>query len=241
MKLLSWNILQGGGRRASDIVKTIAEHAPDIVTLQEFRRGSAEVEIIAGLKAAGLKFIHIPETEGKKNTILVASKFGFDAGPFLPEPNNSLHMLEAYFSSESLGFELSLICVHFPQKKAQIALFEALKTDSESLLDMNAIIIGDMNCGIPLIDSDSKSFYATNYYQDLLHAGWIDSWRSRHLEAREFTWTSNRTDNRFRYDQILASPKIDKYFESVTYDHDPREKKYSDHSIIIAEIKPDHR
>ena len=60
MKILSWNILQGGGRRAGDIVKTIAGHAPDIVTLQEFRRGSGKAEIVAGLKKVGLKFIHIP-------------------------------------------------------------------------------------------------------------------------------------------------------------------------------------
>lgn len=236
MKLLSWNILQGGGRRAGDIVKTIAGHAPDIVTLQEFRRGSGEAEITSGLKALGLKFIYIPETKGKENTILIASKFGFDAGPFLPEPNNPLHMLEAYFSEGSLGFELSLICVHFPQKKSQVPLFKALKTDSESLLGMNAIIVGDMNCGIPLIDSDSKSFYATHYYQDLLQEGWIDSWRSRHPKAREFTWTSNRTGNRFRYDQILASPMMDKRLKAVIYDHAPRERKASDHSAIIAEI-----
>ena len=214
MKILSWNILQGGGRRAGDIVKTIAGHAPDIVTLQEFRRGSGKAEIVAGLKKVGLKFIHIPETEGKENTVLIASKFGFDAGPFLPEPNNPLHMLEAYFSEQALGFELSLIAVHFPQKKAQIPLFEALKNDSASLLKMNALIIGDMNCGIPLIDSDSKSFAATHYYQDLLQAGWIDSWRSRHKDAREFTWTSNRTENRFRYDQILASPDMDARFKN---------------------------
>ncbi len=236
MKILSWNILQGGGRRAGDIVKTIAAHAPDIVTLQEFRRGSGEAEITAGLKKAGLKFIHIPYTDGKENTILVASKYGFDAGPFLSEPHNPLHMLEAYFSEEALGFELSLIAVHFPQKKAQVPLFEALKTDSPSLLKMNALIIGDMNCGIPLIDSDSKSFYATHYYQDLLQVGWIDSWRSRHVDAREFTWTSNRTDNRFRYDQILASPDMDARFKTVSYDHTPRIEKYSDHSLIIADI-----
>ena len=236
MKILSWNILQGGGRRAGDIVKTIAGHAPDIVTLQEFRRGSGEAEITAGLKKAGLKFIHIPETEGKENTVLIASKFGFDAGPFLPEPNNPLHMLEAYFSEQALGFELSLIAVHFPQKKAQIPLFEALKTDSASLLKMNALIIGDMNCGIPLIDSDSKSFAATHYYQDLLQTGWIDSWRSRHIEAREFTWTSNCTENRFRYDQILASPDMDARFKNVSYYHAPRLAKYSDHSLIIAQI-----
>ena len=236
MKILSWNILAGGGRRADDIVKTISGHAPDIIALKEFRRGSAEDEIVAGLKKSGLKFIHIPETEGKENTILIASKYGFDAGPFLPEPNNPLHLLEAYFSAEILGFELSLIAVHFPQKKAQIPLFEALKNDSQSLLKTNALIIGDMNCGIPYIDSDSKTFVATQYYQDLLQAGWMDAWRSRNKEAREFSWVSPRSGNRFRYDHCLATQSINDMISAVEYDHAPRLKKHSDHSLIILDF-----
>ena len=235
MKLLSWNILQGGGRRASGVVKTITDHAPDIVTLQEFRRGAAQDEIITGLKNAGMKFIYIPETSSpKEHTIVLASKYGFDAGPFLPKPHSPLHMLEAYFSADALGFELSLIAVHFPQKKAQIPLFNALKEDSSSLLKTNAMIIGDMNCGVPLIDSDSKSFYATNYYQDLLHSGWIDAWRARHTAEREFTWVSPRTGNRFRYDQILVSKQMDERLRSVTYDHKPRAERFSDHSLLIT-------
>ena len=241
MKILSWNILAGGGRRASDIVKTLNSHAPDIVTLQEFRRGSAEDEIVAGLKKAGLSYIHIPETKAKENTVLIASKFGFDAGPFLPEPNSPLHLLEAYFSEEALGFEFSFIAVHFPQKKAQVPLFAALKEDSDSLLKTNALIIGDMNCGIPHIDSDSKSFYATLHYQDLLHQGWIDSWRSRHEDARESSWVSPRTGNRFRYDQVLASPPLDGLITSVSYDHTVRETKVSDHSLMLVEIEPKRR
>ncbi len=237
MRLLSWNILQGGGRRASEVVSTIAGHKPDIVTLQEFRRGSAADEIIAGLKKMGLGFIHIPETPNKtEHTILIASRYGFDAGPFLPEPHSPLAILEAYFSADVLGFELSLIAVHFPQKKAQVPLFRALAEDSESLLKMNAVIIGDINCGIPYIDSDSKTFVATRYFQDLLHIGWVDAWRSRHEDAREFSWVSPRTGNRFRYDQVLSSPMLDKRISSVIYDHAPREARTSDHSLFVVDF-----
>ena len=238
MKLLSWNILQGGGKRAIRIVETIKGHAPDIVTLQEFRRGSGEAVIIEGLKEMGLKYVHIPETENKENTIMVASKYPFDAGPFLAEPNSPLHMLEAYFSSIYLGFELSLIAIHFPQKKAQIPLFRALKDDSQGLLKMDAIIIGDMNCGIPFADSDSKTFECTQYYQDLLQTGWIDSWRTRHEDAKEFTWVSVRTGNRFRYDQCLSSPSLDARINSISYDHSPREAdpRISDHSLFVLEF-----
>ena len=244
MKLLSWNILQGGGRRADGIAKIILDHAPDIITLQEFRdsddkRGGKD-EIMEALDKLGHKFIHIPETSGPhEHTILISSRFGFDAGPFLPDSISPLPMLEAFFSAETLGVEFSMIAVHFPQKKAQVPLFEALKTDSESLLSMDALIIGDMNCGIPFIDSDSKTFASTQYYQDLLHAGWIDSWRSRHSNARQFTWVSPRTGNRFRYDQIMASPSFDRRIKSVEYDHAPREAepRLSDHSLFIVEFE----
>jgi len=243
VKLLSWNILQGGGRRADGIARLLIDHAPDIITLQEFRdsddRRGGKDEIMKALAHLGHKFVHIPETEGPhEHTILISSRFGFDAGPFLSEEISPLPMLEAYFSAESFGFEFSLIAVHFPQKKAQIPLFEALKKDSESLLSMNALIIGDMNCGIPFIDSDSKTFSSTQYYQDLLHAGWIDSWRSRNIEAREFSWVSPRTGNRFRYDQVLASPSFDGRIKSAVYDHKPRETtpRLSDHSLMLVEF-----
>jgi len=97
-------------------------------------------------------------------------------------------LLEAYFSAEVLGFELSLIAVHFPQKKAQIPLFEALKNDSESLL------------------------------------------------KTEFSWVSPRTGNRFRYDQVLASPAFNQRVIAARYDHAPREAKYSDHSLMIVDL-----
>lgn len=243
MKLLSWNILQGGGRRAEDIAKVLVNHAPDIITLQEFRDSSdkrgGKDDIMGALKKLGHKFVHIPETSGPhEHTILISSRFGFDAGPFLPEPVSPLPMLEAYFGAEALGFEFSLIAIHFPQKKAQVPLFEALKNDSESLLKTDALIIGDMNCGIPYVDSDSKTFASTQYYQDLLHAGWIDSWRARHPDAREFTWISPRTGNRFRYDQIMATPAFDARIKSVVYDHKPREAepRLSDHSLFVVEF-----
>jgi len=238
MRLLSWNILQGGGRRSEDILATLKSHHADIITLQEFRRGSAAHEIELGLQDMGMEYIYIPETESaKEHTILIASRYGFDAGPFQTEAERPVAIQEAYFSKASLGFEFSLIAVHFPQKKAQVPLFKALDADSESLLAINSMLIGDMNCGIPFIDSDSKSFYATQHYQNLLHNGWIDSWRSRHPEAEEFTWVSPRTGNRFRYDQCLSSAALDQRIQAIEYVHEPREKRFSDHSLMLVDFE----
>lgn len=239
LRILSWNILQGGGRRAEGIVEAIAAQKPDIVTLQEFRRGSAEATIRAGLKGMGMTFIHVPETESPtEHTILVASRFGFDAGPFLPEPHRPLHLLEAFFAREIIGFDLSLVSVHFPQKKAQVPLFKALREDSATLLNGAALLVGDLNCGIPFEDSDSKTFVNTAHFKGLLKLGWTDVWRSRHPGAREFTWVSPRTGNRFRYDHVLASSDFDARVQAVGYHHDVREVRHSDHSLLVIDIDP---
>lgn len=237
MKILSWNILAGGGRRADDIVSVIAAHRPDIVTLQEFRNGRAGARILAGLKAAGLTHIYFEDTESaRENTLLIAAKNRFDAGQFLQSPQRPVPIIEAFFPATNTGFDLSFLCVHFPHKKAQVPLFCALIDDSPSLLRGAAIIIGDMNCGIPLIDSDKKTFYASRHYRQLLHQGWIDCWRSRNEGAREFSWESPRTGNRFRYDQMLASAQLNNRIAAAYYDHRPREHKISDHSAMIVQL-----
>jgi exonuclease III len=37
VKILSWNIRQGGGTRAARIMNSIISHDPDVIALSEFR------------------------------------------------------------------------------------------------------------------------------------------------------------------------------------------------------------
>ena len=236
VKILSWNILQGGGRRTEDIITHIVAKKADIIALQEFRPGKYGDQICAALEQAGLRFQFVPEVDGHRNTMLIAARAGFEAGEFLPERETPCHLLEAFFPEESFGFDLTLLPVHFPQKKAQLPLFAALAEDTPSLLKEDALILGDLNCGIPFEDSDVKTFYATAKFQHLLELGWVDAWRSRHGQIREFTWVSPRTGNRFRYDHCLASPGADSRIETVIYDHAPRASRISDHSSLSVTL-----
>ena len=65
-------------------------------------------------------------------------------------------------------------------------------------LNENNLIIGDLNIGIPFEDSETKSFEYTQLFQQLLRDGWIDAWRSRNKDKREFTWISTKQKNGFR-------------------------------------------
>jgi len=99
-RILSWNILHGGGSRIPDILDVIASHEPDIVTLQEMRRGKGEAALRAGLEDIGLTDIYIPDTnEARENTILVAARTSFEAQRW-PDDNGHIAAFSAKESAD---------------------------------------------------------------------------------------------------------------------------------------------
>jgi exonuclease III len=232
LKIVSWNILQGGGRRLTDICGALARWSPDIVVLQEIRRSSAATlnEHLAG---AGLNHSFMAETDSaSENTLYVASREPVDAGEFVQQRSGLCHILEA----QTMG--LTVLPMHFPQKAAQVPLFELLLEDSASLLALDCLLIGDLNCGVPFKDSSDKTFTNTRYFQALFEAGWVDLYRRQHGDqARDFTWISPRTERGFRYDHALSSASVAERLTAFSYEHAVREKGLSDHSALILELE----
>lgn len=231
VRLVSWNILQGGGRRLAGILDAIEEWSPDIITLQEMRGRNLE-KVADRLKKLGLTFSYLSVGESDtENGIFIAARTSIDAGDFIQDRTGICHILE----TEVAG--LTLLPVHFPQKAAQVPLFEAVAQDSGSLLELNAVLIGDLNCGIPFEDSTAKTFANTNHFQACKDAGWIDAYRQLcGATARDFSWVSPRTGRGFRYDHALVSPSLSPRLAAIRYDHLVREKGLSDHSALLLDL-----
>ncbi|MEE9445912.1 MAG: endonuclease/exonuclease/phosphatase family protein [Cocleimonas sp.] len=233
MKILSWNILHGGGQRAHDILDAIEKEQPDIVTLQEFRHGSSKDILLEGLNKIGLDEQYVPDVNSARdNTLIIASKYNFQAQTFPKNEPLPARAVRAFFPDCA---ELNLIAVHLPQKKKQPPYLHALIDLDKDFLQENSLIIGDMNIGIPFEDSETKSFEHTFLFQQLLRDGWIDAWRSRNLKEREYTWISTKQKNGFRYDHALASSKYNEKIKEIRYNHDVRLNSISDHSMLIVE------
>ena len=132
----------------------------------------------------------------------------------------------------SQSISLNVLAAHLPHKQAQIPYFSAMLDLPADWLTGYSMIIGDLNCGIPFEDSQTKTFYATHLFQQLLHNGWCDAWRVRHPDIQEFTWLSTRKGNGFRYDHALVSSLTDESISLVRYDHSVRLQKISDHSSL---------
>ncbi len=234
MRILSWNILHGGGKRAYDILEAIEKEQPDIITLQEFRHGSSKQVLLDGLKHMGLDEQYVPETtSARDNSLIIASKYHFQAQIFPKGSDIPARAIRAFFPDLA---ELNLIAVHLPQKKKQPPYLHALIDLDKTFLQENSLIIGDMNCGIPFEDSETKSFEHTVMFQQLLRDGWVDAWRSRNPEKREYTWISSKQKNGFRYDHALASSELDQKIRQIYYNHDVRMNTISDHSLLIVDI-----
>ena len=235
MKILSWNILHGGGKRALDILDVIKKEQPDIVTLQEFRHGSSKKVLLDGLAKMGLDEQFAPETRNaRENSVLIASRYSFQAIVFPEEASLPALAIQTFFPDLA---GLNLIAVHLPHKKKQPPYFHALLDLNKRHLKENSLIIGDFNCGIPFEDSETKSFEHTFLFQQLLRNGWVDAWRSRNKNKREFTWISTKQKNGFRYDHALASPDLNGIIKKVQYDHKVRLNKISDHSLMAVELE----
>jgi exonuclease III len=246
MRLLSWNILHGGGSRRQAIAAAINALAPDVVILQEVRvfDGRGPDPLVEGLADGGLEEQVSSPVVGRENGILIASRWPFRATPLAQDPSQPVHMLQAELPWSRDGAEqeegeadsLRLVAVRFPQKEAQVPLFEALLSLPDPWRKEPSVLIGDFNCGIPFADSDTRTFACTHLFQALLQQGWVDAWRARNGKAREFSWISARSGHGFRFDHALVSAPLNPLVKEVRYLHPFREGGLSDHSGLWLEL-----
>jgi exonuclease III len=90
MRLLAWNIQQGGGSRLPRIAEAIKRYDADIVVLSEYRGSLSALRLCAALHALGYRHATTLVPPPGRNGVLVAARHLFcehgaiDIG--LPEP-----------------------------------------------------------------------------------------------------------------------------------------------------------
>lgn len=232
MRIVSWNILQGGGKRIHGICDALTSFEADLLVLQEYRHGKTSDQLIDTVSNLGLTYQHSKSPSARKNCLLIASRVPMNCTPW----GKSLDASLAIRTSIEIGHQTILLFVgHLPHKKAQVPYWNTL-LDSAGTLESMSMIVGDLNCGIPFEDSDTKTFDNTHLFQSLFKQGWIDSWRSRNQSGREFSWISPR-GNGYRYDHCLSSSELNSKIELIEYDHSVRESGLSDHSALVIDLK----
>jgi exodeoxyribonuclease-3 len=230
VRILCWNIRHGGGSRASLVAERIIDQNPDIAIVTEFRNNQAGKALKRALADAGLTHAASPDAMPNCNTVLVASNSNFktDVMPSLgPE---SYRVICAKFN------DLVLFGFYFPGNNAKRPIFEVICDLNSKYLAGKSLLIGDFNTGRHYLDEQGATFIAAEYFDKLEGKGWIDSWRSRNPESREFSWLS-QIGNGFRIDHAFASPSLNSKITNIQYSHQVRLDGISDHSMLLLDLE----
>ncbi len=82
MRLLAWNIRQGGGSRLVGIMAAIARHDADVLILSEYRGGDSAERLRAALKASGYRYVTKLVPPPQRTGVLIAARRRFvERGP----------------------------------------------------------------------------------------------------------------------------------------------------------------
>jgi exodeoxyribonuclease-3 len=253
MRFLTWNIQSGGGRRVPVILEELERLGPDFVTLTEVTCNNLDI-LRSGLLRQGFRQIETTCSEGRTNSLLVASKLPFKT---LDEPvdNDS----ERWLAVEIEALSLKVLSVHIPgstdNKFGQSGLGLSGKKRKELFWDQvihyaqrnkgdRVVVLGDFNTGLPE-DAEGTPFELADRIRVLRLEKYIDTWRSLNPGKREYTWYSKRKNkdsgasedlNGFRLDYVFVSNALRDCIISAQHVHSVRADSTSDHAAVVADL-----
>ena len=227
LKLLSWNIQQGGGSRTRGIIRFIQRQKPQIIVLSEFRNNDSGAFLRNKLLELKYHFQFVSLSTSDTNSVLIASQLPCSSRLFLDTG------LEYAANVIAVDFDaFHLYGVYLPHKKKH-QLFDLLQKEIEQ--HSPSIIMGDFNTGKNFIDQKGDSFWYTKELARLEKAGMKDAFRYVQGEVEAYSWFSHQ-GNGYRYDHIYTSQELLPVIQQCDYIHSAREDKLSDHSPMILEM-----
>ena len=237
MRIVTWNLQHGGGKRIGGIVEVLRSYAADVLVLSEFRNNPYG-EILRGeLDSMGYRFQASPPAEARTNTVLIAAHEPFEAVTFPGQMSDP--ELGDFATSVLLARfpDLNVFGLYLPGEERKRPVFDFLLSLPAAYLQSDSLLIGDFNTGQHHLDEAGATFASARQFEELLTHGWIDAWRSRNPDAREFTWLSPGYKNGFRLDHAFVSQSLDGRVTEVRYSHHEREQKITDHSVMLMKLK----
>jgi exodeoxyribonuclease III len=227
MRLLAWNIRQGGGSRLPRIGDALKRLDADILILSEYRGGESALRLCNALGALGYRHTTTLRPPPGRNGVLIAARCPFlecgAVGSGLSEPYRMV-------SVEFATFRLSGI--YMPNLRAKVPYWEALIAALSAESTAGVVAIGDFNTCRPYVDEAGAIDVAAHYMDRIEQIGLCDLWRRRYPEGREYSWFSTR-GNGFRIDHAFVSHDLAARAGAIRYSHEERIAGISDHSPLI--------
>lgn len=242
MRLLTWNIMHGGGgERLPRIGLSLIGSGADVIAITEFRtaRGGALRAVLAD--HGWVHQAQSDEDPGKSaNTVFLASR-----RPILRAEQN--HGLPPPLRRRLLTVELPgavITAAHVPDaargdRAAMVrkaAVWRAIIDGARTLRDRPHVVLGDLNTGRHRLDEPGATFTGTALLGRLVSLGYVDAWRAVHgAGARQGSWTSH-TGTAYRLDHALVSGRLAGAVTGAWYDQNALKNRLSDHAPLVVDL-----
>lgn len=246
MRIISWNIRAGGGRRVAGIVAQLQCWQPDMVALQEFRGTAPSQQLARHLAALDLPYqlSTVDPSAPATNALLLASRYPLRAARAAAAPENRPRWLLAKIACEP-PFIIGVMHVPNAVSGRKAPFHDAVLKLAQHWRRGPALFVGDTNTGISGLDDVTHVFTAREeaWMHGLQAAGWCDAFRHRHGDKRVYTWYSPNAGNGFRLDQAFVNPQLIHHVSGVHYawgvdKNAPQHRDaLSDHAALILDLQ----
>jgi exodeoxyribonuclease III len=249
MRVVSWNIRAGGGRRVPAIADQIARWAPDVVALSEFRGTPPSADLARALASRGLGHQLSTASPGLPgaNALLIASRW-----PLARVRLRSAPRVEAgrwLLARVASPCAITLGAMHVPNRVTgrKLPFLDAVLGMAHGWRRGPALLIGDTNSGLIDLDEESPAFGVEEdgWIRGLEAAGWADAFRRLSGDSRAYTWYSPNGGNGFRIDQAFVNRALGPLLRSASYEWGAapgarprrwRRDALSDHAALLVDL-----
>jgi exonuclease III len=251
VRIVSWNIRAGGGRRVEGIVDQIARWALGVVALFEFRATPPSAELARALAGYGLA--HQLSTASAKlpraNSLLLASRWPLARVRLRGAPGaDSSRWLLARVASPCA---VTLGAMHVPNRVTgrKLPFLDAVLGMAHTWRRGPALLVGDTNSGLIDLDEEAPAFDVEEdgWIRGLEAAGWVDAFRRLRGDERGYTWYSPNGGNGFRIDQAFVNRALRPLLRDARHEWGrapggrsgrARRDTLSDHAALLVDLDP---
>lgn len=234
LKLLTWNIRQGGKKAIDQIVTSLVVHNADVVVITEFKENQSGKYLINALQRSGWEYHVSSSPPNKENGVLVLSKPRLEQMESTFDEEKGCHRWNEVYLPD---LDLYVLGVHVPNiNETYDKSFhwkQVLKYADRRMGD-NSVILGDFNTAVREEKASAPLKYS-KCITTLVANGWADAWKTYNENMLDYTWFSHR-NNGFRLDYMFLSPAMANNLVVSYHSHRERIKNFSDHSLLIAEV-----
>lgn len=195
VRIVTWNVRQGGGRRQAAIAAASAAFAADVIVLSEYQRDSKVPDLKSLLADHGYSEWADSAPNGRYLGVAIAANKPLDEAQALEVTPPWAGLAAARVDG------LLVVGVYGPGSASHLGdnrpikgqWWDALLEKVDAWKDDACVMVGDFNTGAHGRDEKGQTFVASDKFEALLTHGFRDAWREKHgVQAQQWSWWSNQ-------------------------------------------------